>query len=238
MNGVTRHPQSWVPFEQLGKAWMPYLATYSGFGELIDDTHRELAAAPRVGPLIDIGVPGWLRVEDALKLYELAYYCTGNILELGTNRGLSASVLASAVAAAGNGANVVTIDVDPSLSDTARRNLKERRLDHFVQFVAADALLAMNELVAKGMRFGLCFVDHSHSYEAVTQACYRLPQLVSPGGFVVFHDFLDGRNTRRKDVGDSPEEYGVYAAVEEALPRAAFEFYGCYGCCGVFRKQA
>jgi predicted O-methyltransferase YrrM len=44
-------------------------------------------------------VPGWLRPEDALKLYELAYYATGPILEIGTYRGKSGTLMAIAARA-------------------------------------------------------------------------------------------------------------------------------------------
>jgi hypothetical protein len=85
---AVRHPESWVEIDQAHRVPLPYLPTYSGFGERIDDVHRALAAAPVKGPLIDLGIPGWLRVEDSLKLYELAYFCAGDILELGTHQGL------------------------------------------------------------------------------------------------------------------------------------------------------
>lgn len=233
---IVRHPESWVGFDEFDRVPLPYRPTYAEFGDLIDASHRALADAPVKGPLIDIGVPGWLRVEDALKLYELAYFCRENILELGTNRGLSTSIMASAVLSSANDVGITTIELDPQLSAAARRNLEDRALDRPVTFVAAEASAALDGMMASKQRFGLSFVDHSHTYEAVAQACRSLRLLIAPGGFVVFHDFVDRRNTRRRNVGDAGDEYGVYAAVQDALPAMEFEFCGCYGCCGVFRR--
>jgi cephalosporin hydroxylase len=233
---AVRHPESWIELDQAHRVPLPYLPTYSGFGERIDDGHRALAAAPVKGPLIDLGIPGWLRIEDALKLYELAYFCVGDILELGTHQGLSTYIMASALASSGKNNSITTVDLDPAASNTAKRNLvEERDLGRFVNFIVAEGSAVLGDLTSQKRQFGMAFVDHSHTYEAVERTCHYLPQLISPGGFVAFHDFVDARNTRRKHVGDVNDEYGIYSAVEDALG-AEFEFYGCYGCCGVFRR--
>src|ERR1700728_4334116 len=46
-------------------------------------------------------IPGWLAPEDALKLYELAYFSPGPILEIGMYCGRSTTILATAVADSG-----------------------------------------------------------------------------------------------------------------------------------------
>jgi hypothetical protein len=67
---------------------MQYLKTYDFPGEFINSFHGSLAVSIGPSGMIDIGVEGWLLPADALKLYELAYFCYGDILELGTYRGL------------------------------------------------------------------------------------------------------------------------------------------------------
>lgn len=37
--------------------------------------------------IINIGIDGWLLLADAMKLYELTYFCPGDVIELGTYRG-------------------------------------------------------------------------------------------------------------------------------------------------------
>ncbi|MCL4190227.1 MAG: hypothetical protein KJZ87_00670 [Thermoguttaceae bacterium] len=71
----------------------------------IDATHRAIAGCPLAdGVLVQLRdrggriIPGWLRREDALKLYELAFFAPADILELGSFHGLSTSILAQAAA--------------------------------------------------------------------------------------------------------------------------------------------
>jgi hypothetical protein len=33
-------------------------------------------------------------------------------------------------------------------------------------------------------------------------------------------------------------EYGVFQGVGEGLPEKQFEFWGCFGCTGLYRKRA
>ena len=84
----------------------------------------------------------------------------------------------------------------------------------------------------------MAFVDHSHAYEHVAGACERLDELLEPGSMAVFHDYNDARNTDRRGVGESNEEFGIIAAVRESLDSGRFEFVGVYGSCGVFQRIA
>lgn len=84
----------------------PYQPNFNFSGAFIDTYHQSLAEAPlKDDVLIQIKnrrwfgrvLAGFLRREDALKLYELSYFATGDILELGSYQGLSTSILAQAV---------------------------------------------------------------------------------------------------------------------------------------------
>lgn len=215
----------------------PYRPNYPLKGQYINEQHAFYVTAPRNRHLIDLGIPGWLRVEDALKLYELAYFSTGNVLELGTNRGLSTSILARALIDAGRGHRLTTIDIQPSFIDQAKAELEERKLDDVVDFLCGDAATFLEQFEAEGTRFGFAFIDHSHAYEPVLRACQALGQLLLPGSFALFHDYTDRRNTLRRNIGESGEEYGVFAAIQDGLSQDMFEFYGCYGCCGLFYRH-
>jgi predicted O-methyltransferase YrrM len=128
------------------------------------------------------------------------------------------------------------MDISAPLIETARKTLAARGIGTGVEFLVGDAAESCDRLIAAGQRFGLAFVDHSHAYEPVRQACDRLLALLSPGACVVFHDFNDRRNTPNSVADESTTEYGVYNAVMQNLPIDDFAFVGVYGCCGVFRR--
>ena len=93
---------TFLPLDQLGRASRPYLPTHEFGGSFINDSHRFYSTCPsKDGMLIDVGVVGWLLRADALKLYELAYFAAGDILEIGCSHGLSTSSIARAVARGG-----------------------------------------------------------------------------------------------------------------------------------------
>jgi hypothetical protein len=233
---IVAHAETWMALDELGKASRPYLPTYQEAGESIDAFHRHLATCPSNGLLIDLGLEGWLQRADALKLYELGYFAGGDILEFGTYRGLSAFILAKAIEGSGRSARIVTMELDPETSAIARSNLAARSMDPFVEFRVGVAESTCDELLHEGRRFSLAFVDHSHAYEPMVLACQRLPKLLAPGSFCLFHDFNDPRNDSHAGVGESETRYGVYAAIQAALDPAQFEFYGIFGCCGLYRK--
>jgi len=231
---AVRHADTWLPLNALGTA-REYRPTYASVNNCIDDFHKNLSECPGDGKLVDIGIPGWLVRADAMKLYELAYFCGGDILEFGTNRGLSTFILAKAVAASGGTTKVVTMELSPDFVKQAESNLAGRSLASLIEFRVGDANTTCDALIAEGRTFSFAFVDHSHSYELVKSACEQIEQLLTVGSFVLFHDFNSPLNTLREGVGESAEEYGVYAGVQKGLGQN-FEFYGIYGCCGLYRK--
>lgn len=90
----------------------------------------------------------------------------------------------------------------------------------------------MDRMSQARREFGFIFVDHWHGYEATEQAARRVAPLLKPGGFVLFHDYLDPGNA------DPEHVYGVYQAVDDDVVKGGqFEFYGNFGCCGLFRKK-
>ena len=69
---LASHRESWIEPHKLGSIIPPYRPTYP-FEGFINENHVRFVSCPvRDGILVDIGIPGWLRREDALKLYELA----------------------------------------------------------------------------------------------------------------------------------------------------------------------
>jgi len=229
------HPETAISVGQ--QVPRPYRPNYAFEGPYIDSFHRDMGESIPEGALIDLGIVGWLQRADALKLYESCYFADGDVLELGTHRGLSTFILANALEAARRQGKIVTIDLDPALIDDARRTLTARGHADRVDYMAEDAYSACQKLIKAGRTFGFSFVDHSHAYEHMVSACKCLAALLRPGAVLVFHDYNDARNTLGRGVGESNEEYGVAAAIEDHLPKDAFEFVGVYGACGVYRRR-
>ena len=106
-------------------------------------------------------VPGWMRPEDALKLYELAHFAPGPILEIGAYHGKSAIVLALGARAGRTGATVLSVDVDAHALRAARAQVGRHGVGGSVVFFRGSARALAR--AARGIRPGLVFVDGDHS---------------------------------------------------------------------------
>ena len=210
---------------------MPYRKTFAFDGETLSAQHAALAAQLHPTGMIDIGVEGWLLPADALKLYEMAYLCPGDILELGAYRGLSATVMNRACNEVGRQCTIISIDLDPVSVEASRAQLAAEPGGERAMFFIDDGASATRNLAAIKRQFGFAFIDHSHRYEHVHDACQILHRVVAVGGFALFHDFNDPRNSR-EDVPD----YGVYQGAMDGLRADRWAFWGIYGCTGLFRR--
>ncbi len=236
---MTRHIDTWVDFDSLGldPAGNRYRKTFAFSGDYINAEHRVFDEC-KVGlfgipQAIDIGIEGYLCRPDALKLYELAYFCKGDILELGTHQGLSTSIMLRGVQAAGRLGTIYAVDIDGAAMEKARSNISALPLADQVIFNNEPAESFLQRAGDERRRFGLMFVDHWHGYEATRAAAAAAMDRLDPGGFLLFHDFLDPANR------DLSHPYGVYQAVAEVImPSDDFTFYGNFGACGLFRKES
>ena len=223
-----RHPDTAVLADALGTRYPEYRPTFRFAGPYIDTFHRSLDAAGPDG-LIDIGLKGWLRPADALKLYELAWFSPGDMLEFGTFHGLSTHIISRALLASGQRARVTSLELVPEYADETAKHLFAPAASH--RFIVGDARKSAQGLIDSQRRFGFAFVDHSHGYELVEAACQHLKHLVVPGGFALFHDYNDHRNVR------NDPSYGVFQAVGDAFADGSFVFWGVYGCTGLYRRS-
>lgn len=233
---LQRHTDTALQREELGERGLPYRPTYSFAGAYIDAEHERLAGLALVDQILiqlpngDSGEPvlGWLQRADALKLYELAWFSPGDVLEIGTCHGLSTIVMAKALRAADRGRSIYTVDLDAGCTRAATGNLARAGLVDWVTATTEEAARAIRRLCETSRRFTLAFIDHSHAYDPVLAVCKVLPDVLLPGAFVLMHDYNDPGN---REGG----EYGVYAAVRDGLSPQRFEFYGIYGCAALFR---
>lgn len=210
-----------VGIEDCG-AWRSYVKTFRFPGKYISGFHAQLAGAPlgRMGVpfCIDLGVDGFLARDEAMKLYELAFFAPGDVLELGTFKGLSTSIIARALSDRQSGA-LVTCDIDPDFSAAAARHVRTSSGGERVNFLVGDAPKLIDGLIADGRKFGFAFIDHWHGYEATQAAAIRLSNVLVPGGFVLFHDYNDP-DTRNPD-----HHHKVYQAVHDTIGKdPAFRF--------------
>ncbi|MGD9814278.1 MAG: methyltransferase domain-containing protein [Hyphomonadaceae bacterium] len=178
---------------------------------------------------IDLGIDGYLLRDDARKIFELAFIAPGNVLELGTHKGLSTTIIARALAQRGDG-SVETVDSDADANVFARENVAKSVGAERVTFTLLDAAARMDQLIAANAKFGFIFIDHTHGYEATFAAASRVKALLHPAGWVLFHDFLDPGNAEP----DHP--YGVYQAVLDTLCcDDEFRFAGYSGSTAAFQ---
>ena len=199
-----------------------YLPSYAIDGPDLGDEHR------RIGELVG-DVPGLLRPEDELKLYELAYFATGPVLEIGTYRGRSTTIMARA-AGAGAGASLFSVDVDPHALRSGAEALAAHGVAERVVFVRGSVGALLREF--EGLRPSLTFVDGDHSFDGVRRDLATIEPAVPRGGLLLFHDFHDERNADA-----AVTEIGVQAGVEASWVARDCDFAGVFGCCGLFRRR-
>ena len=235
--GCIRHDYLFASLESIATEKLfilPWQKTYKYDGLFINQYHHRLALSRLHDgeTRINIGVDGFLLLADALKLYELAYFCSGNILELGTFRGLSTSIMAEACVDSGRKVVIDTVDINAEYSADAKRGMDMRQAPgrEVVQFHVADGAAFLSDASTAAKTYGFAFVDHCHAYQAVHDACAQLHHVLMPGAFALFHDYTDPRNAHP----DYPS-YGVYQGVRDGLLADRFEFWGIYGCCGLFQ---
>jgi len=228
------HPETFLQASNLGAEITKYRFTYpiysfinahQAFLDLTPDNALVLLTAPGLLEH-NTGKPmeGWLWKADALKLYEMAYFAEGDVLELGTYAGLSTCIIAQAIVDSSRNSMVLPIDIaDYGWKANADLNHVGQQID----FHLGPAIEQVQSLIAAGRKFGFTFVDHSHTYEEVAAICPMLDKVAKPGSFVQFHDYNDPRN------GNEPN-YGVWQAVMDTLP-PTFQFCGVYGCSGLYR---
>ena len=175
-------------------------------------------------------VPGWLRPEDAEKLYELAGSTRGPILEIGTYRGKSALLMALAMKHSHGDGVLYTLDVDRRAIAAAAGEARARGVADTIVFVLGTVVAFARAY--PHVRPTLTFVDGDHSRSGVERDLAVLERMVPAGGLLLFHDFADPRN-------DDPAcpETKVRPAVEASWVAEQCDFEGTFGVCGLFVRR-
>lgn len=256
---MNRNEDTYMQLEDLGTRYPGYRPTFDFPAPFINTYHKFLSNLPLKKNiliklqakqpikrfltdhirdlLIDVrniyrygnAIPGWLRREEALKLYELAYFSPGDILELGSYHGLSTTIMSQACFDSGGKKMIYTVDLDPQCIKATLNNLRKQRLTQGVAMIIDDGTSAVRRFADAKKQFSFVFIDHSHKYEHVLAICRELPSIVGPNSMCFFHDFNHAGNKDPKDTN-----YGVYQAVCDGLDQNQFEFYGLFGGAALF----
>ena len=139
---------------------------------------------PLDGAIIRAEITRWLRPADAMKLYEVAYFSDGDILEIGTYHGLSTSILGKAVEASGGKKHITSMDLDSHSIGEAQKNIAAT--SRFHTLILGDAVQICEDLILQRKVYSFAFIDHSHAYHQVKQACEDLKSLLKPKWICAF----------------------------------------------------
>jgi predicted O-methyltransferase YrrM len=204
-----------------GKHDAEYLPSWDWGGEFLSKGH------PRILERLD-GIEGLMYPEDALKLYELAWFTPGPILEIGTFKGRSAALMSLALSDAENPAWIMSVDIDGDHLGQARENLGRLGAGGRVTLVEGTSTALARRLA--GQSFGLVFVDGDHRHRGVSRDIAAIEPLVPVGGILAFHDYEGFEPAHAYQVQ-------VARAVESSWVAASCAFLGRFGLTGVFLRQ-
>lgn len=175
-------------------------------------------------------IPGWMRPEDADKLYELAATTRGPILEIGTYHGRSAVLMALARADAGIDGHIYTIDVERASIAAAQTQARAHGVAETIVFIRGTS--AAFVAAYPTLRPSLTFVDGDHARAGVEADLAALAPIVPERGVLLFHDFNDPLNDDpgRADIAVRPAVDGSWVARE-------CDFGGTFGACGLYTRR-
>ena len=142
-------------------------------------------------------IEGWFMPQEGALLYkaaEAAFKRGDFVMEVGSYKGRSTSILGNAAKRAGEHKRVFAVDpfegncgpehkFSPTFEEFKANMVKAGVSDQIV------ALKTKSENVLCTEQLGLLFIDGLHDYESVRSDYLKLVQHVNPGGFVAFHDY-------------------------------------------------
>ncbi|MGH2953106.1 MAG: class I SAM-dependent methyltransferase [Solirubrobacterales bacterium] len=191
--------------------------------ELLGSEHEEILE--RTKGLEGLGYP-----EDSQKLYELAWFSPGDVVEIGTFRGRAAATMAMALETASNPARVISLDIDATALEHTASGLAAAGLAHRVTLARGTADTVLSRMPE--LRPGLVFVDGDHSYRGVMRDLTAIEPLVPNGSIVVLHDY-EGYTAE-----DPYFRHRVPEAAGDSWLASECDFLGRFGLCGTFVRRA
>jgi predicted O-methyltransferase YrrM len=156
----------------------PYLAEQEAA------SHDLRSAMARTG--LSVGYPAW-----NLLYYTLLCSLPPSdpvVVETGTNQGFSTIVLAQALADAGAGGVVRTVDIDPEVVELAKRHAAQAGVAERIRFEVGDSRDFLARLAGEVDHVDFAFLDGDHRAEAVVAEFERLYPLVAACHGKVYFD--------------------------------------------------
>jgi predicted O-methyltransferase YrrM len=205
-----------------------YRPSYDWGAATLSDRHE------RIGEAV-WHIPGWLTPEDALKLYELAYFATGPILEIGMYCGRSTTILATAVADRGSEVPIISLDTDPFALSMTMRSLQMHNVERHVILVCSSV-----QAFVQAMPFltpSLVFLDANHAEAAVRADVDTLRECAQTGTLLLFHDYLPMVLPETEGFPVSAGRIEVKEAVSSSWVAANAKFAGTFGASALFRVK-
>jgi hypothetical protein len=203
-----------------------YVPSYDWGGSSLGDRHDRIADGVW-------NIPGWLAEEDCRKLYELAYFSRGPILEIGTYGGRSAVTMALALRDAARQHPIVSVDIDPLAAVAAHRNACAHDVDDQIVLVCSSAARFLGH--AGGFLPDLVFVDGDHSEAGVRGDLAAIAPVVRPGTLLLFHDYLPAEIPDTRGFLVQPRPIEVAPTVADSWVADCADFAGTFGWSGLYR---
>jgi cephalosporin hydroxylase len=203
-----------------------YRPSYDWGSPTLGDRHERIADAVW-------HIPGWLAPEDALKLYELAYFATGPIIEIGMYCGRSTTILATAVEDRGSKIPIISLDTDPFAISMTKRSLQMHSVERHV-ILTCSSIQAFVQ-AAPFLKASLVFLDADHSEAAVTADIGALRECTREGTLVLFHDYLPMTLPQTEGFPVSPGPIEVKEAVGRSWIATEAKFAGTFGASALFQ---
>ena len=159
------------------------------------------SAPPAIHAIAD-DIPGWLAPGDVDLLHHYACVHGRTILEVGSFRGKSTTVLLLGALSKRSTCALYTIDNQAGHSLATYETLVARRIDQHALFLTGT-LADVAEEDGNSFSPSLIFIDADHSYEGAKADTETLSRIARPQTPILFHDY---RN---------PDTPGVTQAVDE-----------------------
>ncbi|MBF9053374.1 hypothetical protein LSUCC1028_03890 [Rhodobacterales bacterium LSUCC1028] len=124
-----------------------------------------------------------------------------NIIELGTNTGISGCYFLSAL----NTPRLTTIEGSPQLASIARYNLST--ISNNFEVITDMFDNALDQLIVAGKKYDLAFIDGQHEEQATLHYAEKLKKLMMPNGVILFDDIFwsEGMNRAWEKIKDDPD---------------------------------
>ncbi len=169
-------------------------------------------------------IHGWMWGRELVYLYGLArglleQGVPGDLLEVGSYKGLSASAL-------GQAGNLTCVDTFrggedlPDLYTLPEFHSAMRRMGLEPRVIEGKSCDVLPELIAEGLPYRLVFIDGSHEYANVKEDFINAWLLLSPGGALVADDYIGFADVKR-----ACDETGFgFVLVDKAFSKMAVAF--------------